>query len=66
VLHPPAEVAHLFGPYFRPATNSTKSGLGLGLGLYIVSEIAKAHHGTATASAQGDELTFTVRIPRQA
>jgi hypothetical protein len=31
-----------------------------------VSEIAKAHHDTASASAQGGELTFTVRIPRQA
>lgn len=59
-----AEVAALFKPYFRPATNSKSSGLGLGL--YIVSEIAKAHRGTATASAEGGELTFTVRIPRGA
>ena len=59
-----AEVAALFKPYFRPATNSKSSGLGLGL--YIVSEIAKAHRGTATASAERCELTFTVRIPRHA
>lgn len=61
---PAADVAALFKPYFRPATNSKSPGLGLGL--YIVSEIAKAHRGTATASAERGELTFTVRIPRQA
>lgn len=61
---PAADVAGLFKPYFRPATN-TKSP-GLGLGLYIVSEIAKAHRGTATASAERGELTFTVRIPSRA
>ena len=61
---PAADVAGLFKPYFRPATNSKSSGLGLGL--YIVSEIAKAHRGTATASAERGELTFTVRIPRHA
>lgn len=59
-----AEVAALFKPYFRPSTNRKSSGLGLGL--YIVSEIAKAHRGTATASVEGGELTFTVRIPRSA
>lgn len=59
---PAADVAALFKPYFRPATNSKNSGLGLGL--YIVSEIAKAHQGTAIASAERGELTFTVRIPR--
>ncbi|NUO73062.1 MAG: GAF domain-containing protein [Frateuria sp.] len=60
----PAEVSALFKPYFRPATNSKTPGLGLGL--YIVSEIAKAHRGTATASAESGELTFTVRIPGRA
>lgn len=58
----PADVERLFKPYFRPASNEASTGLGLGL--YIVSEIAKAHHGTASASAQGGEMTFTVRIPR--
>lgn len=61
---PAAEVAALFKPYFRPATHSKSPGLGLGL--YIVSEIAKAHRGTATASAEEGELKFTVRIPRHA
>ena len=60
----PEDVASLFKPYFRPATNSKSSGLGLGL--YIVSEIAKAHRGTAMASAEGGEVKFTVRIPRRA
>ena len=59
----PAEIARLFQPYFRPTTST--AGGGLGLGLYIVSEIAKAHHGTASATTQSAEITFTVRIPRE-
>lgn len=58
----PADIARLFKPYFRPAKSHAASGLGLGL--YIVSEIAKAHGGTADATAQEGELTFTLRIPR--
>ena len=58
----PADIARLFKPYFRPAKSDAASGLGLGR--YIVSEIAKAHGGTADATAQEGELTFTLRIPR--
>jgi len=58
----PADIARLFKPCFRPAKSDAASVLGLGL--YIVSEIAKAHGGTADATAQEGELTFTLRIPR--
>jgi signal transduction histidine kinase len=38
---------------------------GLGLGLFIVGEIARAHGGTvAVASSAQEGTTFTVRIPR--
>lgn len=37
---------------------------GLGLGLYIVSEIARAHEGNLEVSAQGNEVCFCFRIPR--
>jgi len=56
-----SEVARLFQPYFRPTTNT--AGSGLGLGLYIVSEIAKAHKGEAVAALQDGQLEITVRIP---
>lgn len=38
---------------------------GMGLGLYIVSEIAKAHDGTVTARSDDAETVFEVRLPRR-
>jgi signal transduction histidine kinase len=36
---------------------------GLGLGLYISSEIAKAHRGTLEVSSTPEETRFTFRMP---
>jgi len=36
---------------------------GLGLGLYIASEIAKAHGGDLSATSTPQETRFTLRIP---
>ena len=49
-------------PFRRGATSSHK---GLGLGLYIVREIATVHGGTVevTSTAQAGTC-FTVRLPR--
>jgi signal transduction histidine kinase len=38
---------------------------GLGLGLYIVDEIVRAHGGTVDAAANGTEISFTVGLPKQ-
>jgi signal transduction histidine kinase len=41
------------------------SSHGLGLGLYIVAEVVKAHGGTVEARSTAEEgTTFTVRLPR--
>lgn len=53
--------AALFRPFFRGETRPSRQGLGLGL--FIVSEIAKAHGGTVEASSSEDETCFTVSIP---
>lgn len=59
---PPADLDKIFQPYWRPA--SSKPGGGLGLGLYICSEIVKAHRGSLTVTSSTDEgTTFTARIP---
>jgi phosphoserine phosphatase RsbU/P len=53
----------LFYPFSRGAVRPSQQGLGLGL--YIASEIAKAHGGTIEA-ASAEELTcFTLRMPLQ-
>lgn len=40
------------------------SGAGLGLGLYIVREVARAHGGEVTVRSDNGETVFTVRLPR--
>jgi signal transduction histidine kinase len=37
---------------------------GVGLGLYIVMQIARAHGGTCEVSSSADETAFTIRWPR--
>ncbi|CAO4181196.1 histidine kinase [Methylorubrum populi] len=58
---PPAATAGLFKPYVRASERPSKQGLGLGL--YIASEIAKAHGGTLEAVSTPDATTFTFRMP---
>jgi phosphoserine phosphatase RsbU/P len=58
---PPATMQRLFHPFFRGKLRSSKQGLGLGL--YIASEIAKAHGGTIDAASTADRTCFTLRMP---
>jgi sigma-B regulation protein RsbU (phosphoserine phosphatase) len=58
---PPATMDKLFEPFFRG--NARASRQGLGLGLYIASEIAKAHGGELTVTSTPEETRFTFRMP---
>ena len=58
---PPAAVAQLFQPFYRGAVKQTLQGLGLGL--YIASEIARAHGGTLDVNSSVEETRFTFRMP---
>src|ERR1700761_779847 len=53
---------HLFEPYTR---GDRPSQQGLGLGLYIASQIAKAHGGTLKASSTTDETRFVFEMPQR-
>jgi signal transduction histidine kinase len=54
----------LFEPFERGVHKGTKS-TSVGLGLYIVRQIAEAHHGSVEVrSTPEDGTTFTVRLPR--
>ena len=53
---------HLFQPFFRGEARQSRNGLGLGL--FIAWEIAKAHDGTLEATSNVEETRFTLKIPR--
>lgn len=58
---PPATLKRLFQPFFRVAARPSQHGLGLGL--YIACEIAKAHGGSLTVTSDHVETRFTFRMP---
>jgi signal transduction histidine kinase len=58
----PEDLACVFEPYWRPHTS--KPGGGLGLGLYICSQIALAHGGGITVRSSAEQGTsFVARLP---
>ncbi|MEO7095709.1 MAG: ATP-binding protein [Polyangiales bacterium] len=67
---PEATLRALFDPFRRGASESTSSrgSRGLGLGLYIVEQIAVAHGGSVAARSDEESgtTTFSVTIPRPA
>lgn len=57
----PETLARLFQPFSRATTRRGQAGLGLGL--YIAAEIARAHGGTLVAESSADETRFTFSTP---
>jgi signal transduction histidine kinase len=57
----PETMELLFQPFVRGAGHGAKQGLGLGL--YIASEIAKAHGGRLDAASSPEETRFTFVMP---
>lgn len=63
---PPELREHLFDP-FRGAERSGGRREGLGLGLYIVDQIVRAHRGRVEVESGADDRTvFRVAVPRAA
>lgn len=58
---PDAAMERLFQPFSRGEVKPGKQGLGLGL--YIASEIAAAHDGKLDVTSTNDETTFTLSMP---
>lgn len=61
-----ATLACIFDPLTRGPDHQSKYDRAgsLGLGLYIASEIAKAHHGAIEAQSDETETSFSVSLPR--
>jgi signal transduction histidine kinase len=61
---PEAEQAEIFKPFVRGALAEEKQVRGSGLGLSVVLEIVKLHHGSVSVSSKpGHGAVFTVRLP---
>jgi signal transduction histidine kinase len=58
---PPATLGKLFVPFVRGQDTGNQQGLGLGL--FIVSQIASAHGGTIDVTSTDDETRFTFQMP---
>jgi sigma-B regulation protein RsbU (phosphoserine phosphatase) len=58
---PPDVLPRLFQPFFRGEARPSRNGLGLGL--YIASEIAKAHSGRLEVTSNVDETQFSFVMP---
>jgi phosphoserine phosphatase RsbU/P len=57
----PAEhLEHLFEPFYRESSHRSQNGLGLGL--YIASQISHAHNGQLTATSTTEQTCFTFRM----
>lgn len=60
---PHAAMERLFQPFFRGEVRASQQGLGLGL--HIASEIAKAHGGSLDVRSDAEETRFTFTAPLQ-
>jgi signal transduction histidine kinase len=58
---PADAMERLFQPFHRMSALDTHQGLGLGL--YIASEIARAHDGTIDVTSSPEETRFAFRMP---
>jgi signal transduction histidine kinase len=60
---PKATLATMFEPLHRGNKRANaEDGASLGLGLFVVREIAKAHGGDVTAESTGDSTTFAMHL----
>jgi signal transduction histidine kinase len=62
---PPESLDAIFEPLQRATDSIAREARSVGLGLYIVHAIVRAHGGTVNVvSREGQGTTFTVRLPK--
>ncbi|SES87191.1 GAF domain-containing sensor histidine kinase [Stigmatella erecta] len=63
---PAQQQSKIFEPMHRASADVNPQNRSVGLGLYIVKHLVKAHGGTIEVkSLENEGTTFTVRLPRQ-
>jgi len=62
----PADLTHVFEPFWQVDTTLTRTESGLGLGLAIVRSLVEAHGGSVRAESRGlgHGSCFSVELPR--
>jgi chemotaxis family two-component system sensor kinase Cph1 len=60
-----ASLNTLFHPFKSQSIGNARNPGGLGLGLYIASEVAKGHNGTLEYTHDGTHVIFTMSMPKQ-
>ena len=61
---PEATLATMFDPLRRGAEYAGQDdGVSLGLGLFVVREVVRAHDGEVSVRSGGDSTVFTLRMP---
>lgn len=60
---PEVQVPHLFDPMIR-GKDARDGAHSVGLGLFIVREIARAHGGTVTVVSTDEATSFSAKLPR--
>lgn len=57
---------HIFEPFRRSRRPDARNRTGLGLGLFIAREIARAHQGSISAASDERRTAFRISLPRRA
>jgi signal transduction histidine kinase len=57
-------LATMFEPLRRGPELDNDEGVSLGLGLFVVRQVAKAHGGEVMVESSGEDTTFTMRLQR--
>jgi signal transduction histidine kinase len=61
----PKLLPRIFDPLMRGTEGADLTGRSLGLGLFIVDHLVRAHGGTVEVNSEEPQgTTFTVRLPR--
>ena len=60
---PAEDVGNLFNPFKRQSLANPRNRTGMGLGLYIASQIAQSHQGSIAYGHADGLVIFSIRLP---